>query len=93
MAKPARSYRSRIENLSDEEIQRRWRSLLPMGLKWLLVCAVAAPALFLLNHYGQPAKPMADMVSVAFRIAIGGVGMFAFLVVMALIFSRPRLTK
>jgi|WetSurMetagenome_2_1015567.scaffolds.fasta_scaffold958075_2 hypothetical protein len=93
MSKSTRPYRSRLENPSDEEIQRRWRALLPLGLKWFVISALSAPGLFLLHHYWQPAKPMADILSVVFRIAVGGMGIFAFLVVMALVFSRPKLNK
>jgi hypothetical protein len=85
--------RSRFDTLTDAEIQARWRALKPMFLKWLVCCGLAAPAVFALNHYWQPAKPIADFLSVAFRIAVGGTGLFAFLVFMALFFSRPKVGR
>jgi hypothetical protein len=93
MARSNRSRRSRFENISDEEIQARWRALRPMGIKWLVICAVAAPSLFALHHYWQPSKQVADILSVAFRIAVGGAGLFAFLVLMSIVFARPKLNK
>jgi hypothetical protein len=90
MTRSTHARRSRFDDLTDAEIQARWRALKPVFLKWLILCALAAPAMFVLHHYWQPGKPMADILSVAFRIAVGGVGLFAFLVCMALFFSRPK---
>jgi hypothetical protein len=81
---------SRFDHLSDEDIQARWRSLRPMSMKWLIICAVAAPALFFLYHFSQPGPQWTYLFSLAFRIAVGGIGMFAFLACMAFYFSRSR---
>jgi hypothetical protein len=64
-----------------------------MFIKWLTICSVAVPALFLLNRYWQPGQQMTSILAVAFRIAVGGAGLFAFLTIMALVFSRPRSTR
>jgi len=90
MAKPNRPRGTRFDNLSDEEIQARWRASKPMFIKWLIICALAAPCLFLVNHYGQFGQQMTNVLAIAFRIAIGGAGLFAFLTIMALVFSRPK---
>lgn len=74
--------------VSDEEIQRRWRGLTPMVSKWLVICAVAAPALFFLNRLGHLEGTTRDYVNVAFQIAVGGVVLFAFLTGMAWLFGR-----
>jgi hypothetical protein len=81
---------SRFDNLSDQEIQARWRALRPMAIKWLIVCSIAAPILFLVYHYWQPGPQMTYLFSLAFRIAVGGAGMFAFLTCLALYFSRQQ---
>jgi hypothetical protein len=90
MAKPNRPRGNRFEHLSDDEIQARWRALKPMFIKWLIICALAAPCLFFANRLWPPGPQMANILAVAFRIAVGGAGLFAFLLVMALIFSRPK---
>jgi hypothetical protein len=81
---------SRFDNLSDADIQARWRALRPMSIKWLVICALAAPALFLAYHYWQPGPQMTYLFSLAFRIAVGGACMFAFLTCMAFYFSRAQ---
>jgi hypothetical protein len=90
MSKQVRRRPSRFENLSDEEIQARWRSLRPMSIKWLIICAVVAPSLFLLYHFWQPGPQLTFLFSLAFRIAVGGIGMFAFLTCLAFYFSRSQ---
>jgi hypothetical protein len=90
MNRRRRHHPSRFDNLSDAEIQARWRALRPMSLKWLIICSVAAPALFLAYRLWQPGPQMTFLFSLAFRIAVGGVGMFAFLTCLALYFSRPQ---
>ena len=81
---------SRFENISDEEIQARWRALQPMAIKWLIICAVAAPCLFFGYHFWQPGPQLTYLFSLAFRIAVGGAAMFGFLTCLAFYFSRPR---
>jgi polyferredoxin len=93
MTRSARQRHSRFEDLSDDEIRARWRDLRPMFFKWLILCVLAAPALFVLNHFLRPGPPIDRIVTVAFQIAIGGNGVFAFLLFMALIFSRRRSDK
>ena len=90
MAKPKNSRNSRFENVSDEENQARWRAMLPMGIKWMIICGIATPALFLLNRYWQPGQQMTNILAISFRIALGGAGLFAFLTVMAWVYSRPK---
>jgi hypothetical protein len=90
MRKPVPRRRSRFDSLSHEDIQARWRSLRPMALKWLTICAVAAPTLFILYHFWQPGPQLTYLFSLAFRIAVGGAGMFAFLTCLTFVFSRPQ---
>ena len=90
MRKHVTKRRSRFENLSDEEIQARWRALRPMSIKWLIICTVAAPSLYLIFHFWQPGSQMTYLFSLAFRIAAGGMGMFAFLACLAFFFSRRQ---
>jgi hypothetical protein len=93
MRRITRPRTNRFDSLSHEEIQARWRALTPMFVKWLILCSVAVPAVFLLNRYWHPGQQVTNFLAVAFRIAVGGAGLFAFLTVMALVFSRPRSTR
>jgi hypothetical protein len=90
MNKRIRKRPSRFDNVSDAEIQARWRALQPMAIKWLIICVVAAPGLFLTYHYWQPGPQITYLFSLAFRIAIGGAGMFAFLTCLSWYFSKQQ---
>jgi hypothetical protein len=90
MSKRIQRRPTRFDNLSDEEIQARWRALRPMSIKWLIICALATPSVFLLYHFWQPGPQWAYIFSLAYRITVGGTGMFAFLACLAFYFSRSH---
>ena len=87
--KQAAKRSNRLEQLTDEEIQRRWKGLTPMFIKALIVGVVAAPSIYAFNHLSHLDQKMTDILNVAFQISCAFAVLFAFLTAMGLMFGRP----
>lgn len=76
------------DKLSDEEIKQRWKSLTPMFVKWMIICAVLAgsalSALYLIDLKGKAL----NFVAVASQVTVAGAGCFTFLSLMGWFYTR-----
>jgi hypothetical protein len=83
--KPART--GRFDQLSGEEIQARWKGLLPKFLKGFALFGSATVLIYALNHFFILPQRITDIANVAFQICSIFAVCFTFLSAMGLYYS------
>jgi hypothetical protein len=80
--------KTRFDRLSDEDIDARWKSLLPTFKRTFIVAALIATALFCVNHFLLLPQRATDIVNVAFQVTCAMAVCFGVLLAMGLWVSR-----
>jgi hypothetical protein len=83
------THQSKLESLTDEMIQQRWRSLRPKAIKGTLFFLTALLILFVGNHYCRLPQMAVNFVNVAFQICCVFTACGAFVILMSQLYGGP----
>ena len=71
--------RSRLDQMTDQELQQRWAALFPQCILGGSICAAVSVAVFLYNHLCKPTQHVTDLLTVVFQISTVFTVCFVFL--------------
>ncbi|HUO07531.1 MAG TPA: hypothetical protein VM008_04470 [Phycisphaerae bacterium] len=84
---------SKLETLTNEEIQKKWDALLPNFIRYTSLAAIVSIGVYLTNHFGHLSQRATDIVVVAFEISSIFTVCFLFLTLAALYFRSNAWIK
>jgi hypothetical protein len=84
---------TRLDQLTDEQVQERWRALLPLFAKMLAAASVVMIGVFVFNHFAPANQKVTDFATVVFDISSIFTVCAAFLTATALLFGGARWKK
>jgi hypothetical protein len=77
---------TRLDTLTNEQVQEKWNAMLPGLRRWFAVGASLTTAVFLFNHFSHLTQHMTDIAVVVFEISCIFTVCFGLLTLAALFF-------
>jgi hypothetical protein len=84
---------TRLDQLTDDQIQARWAALTPKFIRWFLISAAASAGIFAYNHFMKPDQKTTDIASAAFQITLVFTFCFTMLTIASLYFRSGAWRK
>jgi hypothetical protein len=91
--RPSAARKTRFDHLTDDQIEARWKALLPTFKRTFTFTIAVAAALFCVNHFLQLPQHATDIANVAFQVTGAMAACFAVLLGMGLWMSGGRWRK
>lgn len=82
-----------IQELTPQEIQKRWGALLPKVVTWMVISVVSAVTMFVVYHFNLLGPKVTNIAIVGFQISCIFVVMFVFLTLAASFFKSNLWVK